>query len=180
VGAGPPVLDCAATGMTSPARVPEVVWRAGLDWNPLDVTYPDDVAWLDALIWPEHEHRRTRLRAAAAVAAADAPLLVPGDLVDDLPALAAQSPAGATLFVFHSSVLYLVPKQRRAAFVEVVRALPGHWIANEGARRAATRRAPAGPARRCGAQRAGAGRASAGPDAGPRAGADLVRLIRRM
>jgi len=132
VGTGPPVLDCDATGMPRTARVPQVVWRAGLDLNPLDVADPDDVAWLDALIWPEHEHRRARLRQAAAAAAADPPLLVRGDLVDDLPALAAQAPAGATLVVFHSSVLYLVPERRRAAFVDVVRGLPGHWIANEG------------------------------------------------
>jgi hypothetical protein len=131
VGTGPPVLDCDATGMTPPDRLPEVVWRAGLDLNPLDVTHPEDVAWLDALIWPEHEHRRARLRAAAAVAADDPPMLVRGDLVDDLPALAARAPGGATLVVFHSSVLYLVPAQRRIAFTEVVRGLPGHWIANE-------------------------------------------------
>ena len=131
VGTGEPLLTCAATGLTPPARVPEVVWRAGLDLNPLDVLDPADLAWLDALIWPEQAHRRARLRAAAAVAAADPPLLVRGDLVDDLPALAAQAPAGATLVVFHTSVLYLVPAPRREAFAEVVRGLPGHWIANE-------------------------------------------------
>jgi hypothetical protein len=132
VGAGEPVLDCAVTGMAPPAGRPEVVWRAGLDLNPLDVTDPADVAWLDALIWPEHAHRRARLRAAAAVAAADPPLLVRGDLVDDLPALAARAPAGATLVVFHTSVLYQVPAPRREAFAELVRALPGHWISVEG------------------------------------------------
>ncbi|GIJ77163.1 hypothetical protein SAMN05443287_101341 [Micromonospora phaseoli] len=132
IGTGEPVLDCVATNLAPPARRPEVVWRAGLDLNPLDVTNPADVAWLDALIWPEHEHRRARLRAAAAVAVADPPLLVRGDLVDDLPALAAQAPADATLVVFHTSVLYLVPAPRRAAFAELVRGLPGHWIANEG------------------------------------------------
>ncbi|GII46716.1 hypothetical protein Psi02_31400 [Planotetraspora silvatica] len=131
VGSGPPILDCVATGLTPPACLPDVVWRAGLDLNPLDVTDPADVAWLDALIWPEHAHRRARLRAAAAVAAADPPLLVRGDLVDDLPALAERAPAGATLVVFHTSVLYQVPPPRREAFVEVVRGLPGHWIANE-------------------------------------------------
>ncbi|SNS95705.1 hypothetical protein SAMN05421812_102506 [Asanoa hainanensis] len=131
VGNGDPVLDCAATGITVPAALPEVVWRAGLDLNPLDVTDPEDVAWLDALIWPEHQHRRDRLRAAAAVAAADPPLLVRGDLVDDLPALAAQAPADATLVVFHSAVLYQVPRPRREAFVDVVRGLPGHWLAVE-------------------------------------------------
>jgi hypothetical protein len=131
LGAGVPVLDCAATGLVPPADLPEVVWRAGLDLNPLDVTDPADLAWLDALIWPEHAHRRARLQAAAAIAAAEPPLLVRGDLVDDLPALAAQAPAGATLVVFHMSVLYQVPPPRRAAFTDMVRALPGHWIANE-------------------------------------------------
>ncbi|MFC4534633.1 DUF2332 domain-containing protein [Sphaerisporangium dianthi] len=131
VGSGEPVLECAATGLAPPPGVPDVVWRAGLDLNPLDVTDSADLAWLDALIWPEHAHRRARLRAAAAVAAAEPPLLVRGDLVDDLPALAAQAPAGATLVVFHTSVMYQVPAPRREAFVEVVRGLPGHWIANE-------------------------------------------------
>lgn len=131
VGAGEPVLPCAATGIDPPARRPEVVWRAGLDLNPLDVTDPADVGWLEALVWPEHAHRRARLRAAAAVAAADPPLLVRGDLVDDLPALAARAPAGATLVVFHTSVLYQVPEPRRQAFAELVRGLPGHWVANE-------------------------------------------------
>jgi hypothetical protein len=131
LGAGEPVLECAATGITPPAALPEVVWRAGLDLNPLDVTEPADVAWLDALIWPEHEHRRDRLRAAAAVAAADPPLLVRGDLVDDLPALEARAPRGATLVVFHTAVLYQVPRPRRDAFVALVRDLTGHWLAVE-------------------------------------------------
>jgi len=131
VGSGGPVLECAVTATVPPDRLPEVVWRAGLDLNPLDVTDPADVAWLEALIWPEHAHRRARLRAAAEVAAADPPLLVRGDLADDLAALAARAPAGATLVVFHTSVLYQVPGPRRALFAEVVRGLPGHWIAVE-------------------------------------------------
>jgi hypothetical protein len=131
LGSGGPVLECAVTGTAPPARLPEVVWRAGLDLNPLDVTDPADVAWLEALIWPEHDHRRARLRAAAAIAAADPPLLVRGDVVDDLPALAAKAPAGATLVVFHTAVLYQVTAARRAAFVDLVRGLPGHWIAVE-------------------------------------------------
>jgi hypothetical protein len=126
-----PTLECALTGVAPPTRRPEVVWRAGLDLNPLDVTDPADVAWLEALIWPEHTHRRVRLRAAAAIAAADPPQVVRGDLVDDLPALAARAPADATLVVFHSSVLYQVPAERRRAFAETVRGLPGHWISND-------------------------------------------------
>ena len=131
VGSGEPVLECAAVGIEPPDAVPDVVWRARLDLNPLDARDPADLAWLDALIWPEHAHRRARLRAAAAIVAADPPLLVRGDLVDDLPELAEQAPPDATLVVFHSSVLYHVSAPRREAFVARVRELPGHWISNE-------------------------------------------------
>lgn len=131
VGDGEPVLDCEAKGLTPPTTRPEVVWRAGLDLNPLDVTDPEDVAWLEALIWPEHATRLERLRAAARIAAEDPPHLTRGDLVDDLPALAAQAPPDATLVVFHTAVLYQVPAPRRRAFEAVVRDLPGHWLAQE-------------------------------------------------
>lgn len=131
VGSGEPILDCAMSGAEPPAELPDVVWRAGLDLNPLDVTDPADVAWLEALIWPEHAHRRARLRSAIAIAAADPPLVVRGDVVDDLPELAAHAPTGATLVVFHSSVMYQVPPPRRETFAKAVRELPGHWIANE-------------------------------------------------
>lgn len=131
IGTGGPVLECALTGTAPPTRLPEIVWRAGLDLNPLDVTDPADLAWLEALIWPEQHNRRERLRAAAAIATADPPTLIRGDLVDDLAELAAQAPAGATLVVFHTSVLYQVPAMRRTRFLDAVRALPGHWISIE-------------------------------------------------
>lgn len=132
-GGGHPVLECAATGLRAPVTVPRVVWRAGLDLNPLDVTDPRDVAWLDAFIWPEHTGRRARLAAAVAVAAADPPLLVRGDLVTDLPALAARAPRDATLVIFHTSVLYQVDAAARKTFAETVRGLPARWVANEAA-----------------------------------------------
>jgi hypothetical protein len=131
LGSSGPILDCALTGTAPPTRLPEVAWRAGLDLNPLDITNPVDLAWLEALIWPEHSHRRDRLHAAAVIAAAHPPMLTRGDLTEELLPLAAQAPAGATLVVFHTSVLYQVPQGRRAAFVDLVRELPGHWIAVE-------------------------------------------------
>jgi hypothetical protein len=131
VGEGEPRLSCATTGLPALPTRPEVVWRAGLDLNPLDVTDPADVAWLEALIWPEHAARRSRLRAAAAIAAVEPPHLVRGDLVTDLPALVAQAPPGATVVVFHTSVLYQVPPPSVAAFTETVRSLPVHWVSNE-------------------------------------------------
>jgi hypothetical protein len=131
IGSAAPVLDCDASGLTPPASRPVVAWRAGLDRNPLDVTDPGDVAWLEALIWPEHAHRRERLRAAIAIAAADPARLVRGDGLAALPGLAAQAPAGATLVVYHSSVLYQVPPPERARLIELIRGLPGHWISIE-------------------------------------------------
>jgi hypothetical protein len=128
-------LACEVNGpFEVPEQMPQVVWRAGLDLNPLDVTDQDDMRWLEALIWPEHHERRRRLRAAAAIARIDPPRLVCGDLLNDLPALAVQAPEHATLVVFHSAVLTYVPPQARASFVDVVRGLEGHWVSNEGSR----------------------------------------------
>ena len=128
-----PLLTCDPVGaFTAPVRVPEVMWRAGLDLNPLDVTDTEDVRWLEALIWPEQVERRALLHEALAIAQDDPALLMAGDLNDDLTTLAAQAPSDATLVVFHSAVLtYVTPAQRRR-FVDQVAALPGHWISNEG------------------------------------------------
>lgn len=134
-GPSPVVLDCETRGTATvpvPPRLPEVVWRAGIDLNPLDVADADDLAWLDALIWPEHDDRRDRLRAAAAVVASDPPRLVAGDLNERLAALAAEAPADATLLVFHTAVIAYLDEPARARFVEAVRGLPGHWLSVEG------------------------------------------------
>jgi hypothetical protein len=126
------VLDCALTGPAPiPRRLPEVVWRAGIDLNPLDVHVEDDVRWLETLVWPEQDHRRARLAAAVDIARADPPHLVAGDLNEHLTALAAEKPAGATLVVFHTAVLGYLDTDGRAAFVETVKGLDARWIANE-------------------------------------------------
>ncbi|MBV1850814.1 DUF2332 domain-containing protein [Catellatospora tritici] len=132
-----PVIECVTSGpVPVPQAVPPVVWRAGIDLNPLDVTDPDDVAWLRALIWPEHTARRDRLSAAAAIAAADPPLLVRADLNDALPDLVAQAPDDATLVVFHTAVLaYLSPADRDrfcTTMTDLVASRPGTvWLSNE-------------------------------------------------
>ncbi|GGI47214.1 hypothetical protein BCL57_001914 [Agromyces flavus] len=132
-GPSPVVIDCATTGpVPVPDHLPEVVWRGGIDLNPLGVRDPDDLAWLDALIWPEHDDRRARLRAAAAIVAADPPRIVAGDLDAELDALVAEAPADATLVVFHTAVLAYVDAPGRAHFAEHVRRLPGHWLSVEG------------------------------------------------
>ncbi|PYG01834.1 hypothetical protein SAMN05216184_101299 [Georgenia satyanarayanai] len=127
------VLECRlGEGVTAPTAMPQVAWRAGLDLAPVDVTDADARAWLETLVWPGQELRRRRLAAALDVARREPPAIVRGDLLTDLPALAATAPADATLVVFHSAVLAYVPADVRDGFVDLVTDLPGHWMSNEG------------------------------------------------
>lgn len=126
------VLDCEVTTAVSlPDALPDVVWRAGIDLNPLDVANADDVAWLDALIWPEHEDRRARLHAAVELARAEPVELVGGDLVAEVTALVDRAPSGTSVVVFHTAVLAYLDEQGRRSFADLMRRLPVTWLANE-------------------------------------------------
>lgn len=132
-GPSPVLLPCATTGNPPlPEKLPTIAYRAGIDLNPLDVAADDDMAWLDSLIWPEHHLRRDRLHHAAAIVRDDRPHLVRGDLNATIADLVHEAPADTTVVVFHSAVLNYLDPAARTTFVDTVRALPCHWIANEG------------------------------------------------
>ena len=115
-------------------RILDVIWRAGLDLNPLDIRADGDVRWLQALVWPGEGQRERLLDQALAVARRDPPRVVKGDLRYDLPRLAAQAPEHATLVVFHTAVLaYLAEASDRNAFGETVKQLGAQWVSNESA-----------------------------------------------
>jgi hypothetical protein len=127
-----PTLRCEPRGpVPLPAELPEVAWRAGLDLNPLDVNDPDDVRWLSCLVWPGEGDREERLAAAVEAARRDPPAVHRGDLLTDLPALAAQAPAGAGLVVYHTSVLTYVAPGERWRFFTAVGDLDAVWLSNE-------------------------------------------------
>jgi hypothetical protein len=134
-GLEPPRFACrAGAGTPLPDRGVEVAWRAGLDLNPVDLRDDAEVRWLEALVWPGEEYRLPRLRAACDVARAVSPRVDRGDLRVDLPALAAQAPAEATLVVFHTAVLaYVRDPADRQEFARSVADAGAVWIANEGA-----------------------------------------------
>jgi hypothetical protein len=128
-----PVFTCAANTATPlPNALPTVVWRAGLDLDPIDAADPAQTAWLEALVWPEQTERLARLRAAVTIAAADPPRIVKGDLRTNLSRLASEAPRDATLVIFHSAVLgYVAATNERDAFARTAAALARFWISNE-------------------------------------------------
>lgn len=127
-----PVLHCRMTGPVSlPDRTPEVVWRAGIDLNPLDVSNPADLEWLACLVWPDEHGRAERLRHAARVVARARPVIWKGDLLDRLAEVAGTAPSAATLVVYHTAVLAYVDRERREIFAEEVKRLGAVWLSNE-------------------------------------------------
>ena len=132
--ASTPVFSCRAdAGTPLPECNVEVASCAGLDLHPIDLTDDTEIRWLEALIWPGEGSRLSLLRAACELARAEPPPVIAGDLRGDLPALAAQAPADATLVVFHTAVLaYVRDPADRAAFAHSVAELDAVWIANEG------------------------------------------------
>lgn len=125
-GASPVVLESVLEG--EPAlRMPDIVWRAGIDLAPLDARAEHDRAWLTGLVWPGEQGRRERVTGALDIVAADPPLLVSGDGADAMPDLAARAPRDATLVVTTPGVLAHVPRVRRAAVIDAARRA-GRWI----------------------------------------------------
>lgn len=138
-GSPVPPLACAVAGdVPLPSALPPVTWRAGIDLNPLDARDDDDVRWLEALVWPEHRFRAERLRAALGVVRADPPLLVRGDLNDEVEPLVRRAPPDAVVVVFHSAVLAYLDAEGRRRFRDTMMRLtadrehPVHWLSHEG------------------------------------------------
>ena len=128
----PVVLSCEPSGpVPLPETLPQIVWRRGIDLNPLDPADPDTAAWLSALVWAGETEREERLRAALAVAASDPPKVVRGDIRNGLDRLARTAPSDATLVVFHSAVLAYLPDEDRSEVVAMMSGLDGVWISSE-------------------------------------------------
>jgi hypothetical protein len=131
-------IRCTTTGSPPLSEtLPEIVWRCGLDVNPLDVHDDDDARWLLSLVWPEHLERRERLSAAIDLARSREVRVRRGDLARDLPALVADVPPEALLVIFHSAVLCYVSEEDRRCFADVMtqasRERDVVWISNESA-----------------------------------------------
>lgn len=122
------VLESRVDGALPEMRMPDVVWRAGIDLAPLDARDDRDRRWLQGLVWPGEEGRAQRVTAALDIAAADPPHLVAGDALDRIDALAAEAPGGATLVITTPGVLVHIPREARIALVDRIRGLAARWV----------------------------------------------------
>jgi hypothetical protein len=119
--ASPVRLRCRVSGYRPPVdAIPPVSYRVGVDINVVDVRDEDAVAWLRALVWPEHAERAATLLAAVEVAREDPPRLVEGDGIEMLAELVAGVPAELPLCVFHSFVMNQVPREARQRYADTL------------------------------------------------------------
>ena len=123
------VLECELRG-SPPLRMPQIVWRAGIDLAPLDARDPADRRFLTTLVWPGEEGREARIEAALDIVAADMPLLVAGDASDPdvLAAVAALAPRDATLVITTPGVLPHIPRAGRERLLGALATLPAVWV----------------------------------------------------
>lgn len=123
---GSPVqLACDLRAGTLPGAgaAPPIVSRQGIDLNPLDVRNENDVRWLRALVWPEHDDRRALLAAAVGVVQTDPPELLGGDVFELLPRLVRDAPAGSAVCVVATFVLNQFTEEMRTRLREQLLAL---------------------------------------------------------
>jgi hypothetical protein len=116
-------LSCELRGDRVPdVRLPEIVWRAGLDLRPLDAADPTDRRFATALVWPGETGRAARIDAALEIAA-DARLRIEtGDATDPaaIRRLVDAAPSGATVVVTTPGLLPHVPRAGRERLIDAL------------------------------------------------------------
>jgi hypothetical protein len=109
-------------------RLPVMAERVGLDLSPVNPFSDDEALWLLACQWPDNPGRFGRLRAALANvrAVAHPPRLERGDMLNDMPRVAASMPGAGPLVVFHSWVAAYLSEQEQRSLSEQVAGLDAH------------------------------------------------------
>ena len=133
----PVQLSCSVVGdRPIPTRaMPEVVARAVVDLDPLDVTDTDDARWLRACLRPDQPERAAMLEAEMALAAQAPPLLLQGDPVEVLPDAVARVPADALPVLITTWALSRFRPETRQRFVQCLDEAVGRtvaWVSAEG------------------------------------------------
>ncbi|MFF0340771.1 DUF2332 domain-containing protein [Kribbella sp. NPDC004875] len=116
--------------------IPQVVRRAVVDVDPVDVTDVDQTRWLRACLPPDDGDGLALLGAELELAGAAAPTLIRGEPVDMLPHALAQVPADVVPVVTTTWALSNVPLEGRLRFFQHLNDAATHrpvaWVAVEG------------------------------------------------
>jgi hypothetical protein len=119
-------LSCAPKGTKVPPlteSVPAVAGRIGIDMVPVDLSDPEAVLWLRALVWPDQPARLQRLERAIGVAQEERVTLLSGDALDLLPNVVQGAPPGAAVCVFHCHTLNQFSASDRQRFYDLLSSL---------------------------------------------------------
>jgi hypothetical protein len=117
-------LECVVEGTHNPL-VPSAGFapahRLGVDLHPVDLTDKEELAWMLALIWPEHKGRAERLRAGAQFARGRLPEIRTGDALIQMPDLLDHWHPETPVCVYHTYVLNQISAEHRTHFRALLR-----------------------------------------------------------
>ncbi|MEK4091657.1 DUF2332 domain-containing protein [Viridibacillus sp. FSL H8-0110] len=97
---------------------PIISKRVGIDLHTNNVKNADDVAWLNALIWPEHTDRRKLFNAATNVIQNLEIELIDGNAVELLEDIVKQVNKDSIICVFHTHVANQIPLVQKEQLVK--------------------------------------------------------------
>lgn len=104
-----------------PPAIP-VASRDGIDLDPVDLTNPDQLLWLRALIWPEHVERHQQLIDAATEFKDSDIRMHAGDATRVLPTLIESTPREHALVVYSTIALHQFPRESRQRIADTLAA----------------------------------------------------------
>ncbi|WP_375199329.1 DUF2332 domain-containing protein [Bacillus sp. RS11] len=115
------VLSSENRGESLPASItnpPVVCQRIGIDLNPIDIHDEEELRWLQALIWPEHQERRLLLNQALPILKELNLQLMKGDAIKLLKEISSDINPDAMLVVYHTHVANQIPMELRLELIE--------------------------------------------------------------
>lgn len=135
-GGSPVNLEAKISGLEPRApKLPKIVYREGIDLNPLDVRNDSDIAWLEALVWPEQTERLKLVRAAFEIVKADPPQMTPGDALAEVRSAVARARRlnpKATIVISSPAVLVYLDPLARQKFANYCNRAKVRWVSIDG------------------------------------------------
>jgi hypothetical protein len=96
--------------------IPRIGSRVGVDLLPVDPSDEAETRWLQACVFADQPERHQRLRAALEIARVHPPRLIKGNMLDELPRIAAETPPDQHLTVIDTWATHYLTKEERQRF----------------------------------------------------------------